>query len=97
MPGARTGASCYVVRMTRVKVLYFAAVRDLVGRDEEDLELPADTRTIDALSRWLERERPTLAGRLGVVRFARNECFVKGDEALAEGDVVALIPPVAGG
>jgi molybdopterin converting factor small subunit len=31
------------------------------------------------------------------VRFARNEEFVTNEERLAEGDVVAVIPPVSGG
>jgi molybdopterin converting factor subunit 1 len=81
----------------RVTVLYFAAVRDLAGVDEEGLELPTEVTTIDALCAHLERTRPALDGRLGHVRFARNEEFARGADALAEGDVVALIPPVAGG
>jgi molybdopterin converting factor small subunit len=40
---------------------------------------------------------PPLAGRLGPVRFARNEEFVEADALLAAGDVVAVLPPVAGG
>ena len=80
-----------------IRVLYFAAVRDLVGRDEEDLFLPDGIATIGDLAVFLAKHRPALAGRLGSVRFARNETFATNDEALAEGDVVAIIPPVAGG
>ena len=36
-------------------------------------------------------------GRLASVRFARNEEFAESRDAIAEGDVIALIPPVAGG
>jgi molybdopterin converting factor subunit 1 len=81
----------------RVKMLYFAAVRDLVARAEESLELPAGIGRVAELSRHLEAHHPALAGRLGGVRFAVNECFAAGDEAVADGDVVAVIPPVAGG
>ena len=81
----------------KIKLLYFAAVRELVGIDEEELVLPPDVATVADLSAWLERQRSVLAGRLGAVRFARNEAFARADEALADGDVVALIPPVAGG
>lgn len=80
-----------------IKVLYFAAVRDLVGKDEEKLVLPPEVATIDRLSAFLEERHAALAGRLGAVRFARNETFADAAERLAEGDVVALIPPVAGG
>lgn len=80
-----------------ITVLYFAAVRDLVGVAEESLELPAEITTIDALSRHLRTVHPALDGRLGSVRFARNEAFASGADAIASGDVIALIPPVAGG
>jgi molybdopterin converting factor subunit 1 len=79
-----------------VTVLYFAAVRDLVGTNEEKMTLP-DGIDVGRFARLLEAERPALAGRLAAVRFARNETFVTNDERLADGDVVALIPPVAGG
>lgn len=78
-----------------ITILYFAAVRDLVGVPEEKIE--ASARTVAELRAWLEKNRPALAGRLGSVRFARNEVFATEDERLADGDVIALIPPVAGG
>lgn len=81
----------------RVTLLYFAGVRDLVGRAREDLTLPPDVRSVGALAAWLERERPALAGRLATVRIARNEEFARVEDAIAEGDELALIPPVAGG
>jgi molybdopterin synthase sulfur carrier subunit len=71
-------------------------VRDLVGKDEERITLPG-AMTIAELGAFLARERPALAGRLGPVRFARNETFATEDERIADGDVIALIPPVAGG
>lgn len=81
----------------RVTVLYFAAVRDLVGAREEALEVPPGVDRIDALGRLLEAQHPALRDRLGQVRFAVNEELVSLDHALADGDVIALIPPVAGG
>jgi molybdopterin converting factor subunit 1 len=81
----------------KLTVLYFAAVRDLVGKDEEALDLPAEIRTVDALAAHLAARHASLEGRLRSVRFARNEEFAQGGDALQEGDVVALIPPVAGG
>jgi sulfur-carrier protein len=81
----------------KVRVLYFAAVRELVGRDEETLELPADVTTVGALAAHLQHTHEPLAGRLASVRFARNEEFARADDALADGDDVAVIPPVAGG
>lgn len=81
----------------KISLLYFAALRDLVGVDEERVELPPDVTTIGGLARFLVEHQPSLEGRLATVRFARNETFATNDEILADGDVVALIPPVAGG
>jgi molybdopterin converting factor subunit 1 len=80
-----------------IRVLYFAAMRDLAGRSEDDLTLPAEVATVGALAAHLERALPGFAERRAHVRIARNEAFAEDDEPLAEGDVLALIPPVAGG
>jgi molybdopterin converting factor subunit 1 len=80
----------------RLRILYFAAVRDLTGTDEETLDVPART-TIGELARLLQERTRELEGRLGAVRFARNEQFASAGDELAEGDVIAVIPPVAGG
>ncbi len=81
----------------RVRVLYFAAVRDLVGVADEAIDLPASVRSIRDFAAFVETRSPALAGRLDAVRFARNEVFAVPDDAIDEGDVIALIPPVAGG
>jgi molybdopterin converting factor subunit 1 len=80
-----------------VTILYFAAVRDLVGKDEERVALPGDVTTIGALADYLPKLHAPLDGRLSYVRFARNEEFAQPVDAIVEGDVIALIPPVAGG
>ncbi len=81
----------------RVTVLYFAAVRDLTGVDEEILDLPATVTTVRAFVAFLEGARPALAGRMSHVRVARNESFAAADDPIAASDTLALIPPVAGG
>ena len=79
-----------------ITLLYFAAVRDAMGASEETLDLPREVLTVGDLARLLEG-RPALSGKLGQVRFAVNETFADPDTKVAHGDVVALIPPVAGG
>ena len=46
---------------------------------------------------WIEAHRTALGGRLIATRFARNEVFADESDAIASGDVIAIIPPVAGG
>jgi molybdopterin synthase sulfur carrier subunit len=79
----------------KLTILYFAAVRELVGKDEEQIDFAGGT--IADLSSFLQKHQPALDGRLGSVRFARNEEFARNGDTLSDGDVVALIPPVAGG
>jgi len=81
----------------RIRLLYFAAVRDLTRLDEEWVELPGEVKTVRDLGPWLALRYPDLAAHVAAVRFARNEAFSTADEVFEEGDVVAVIPPVAGG
>lgn len=81
----------------KISVLYFAAVRDLVGVAGEAIEVGPAITTVGALSEELVRRHPALEGRLAPVRFAKNEAFTTLAEPIADGDVIALIPPVAGG
>lgn len=80
-----------------IQILYFAAIRDLTGKEQDTLTLAPDVCTIGALRAHLEVTVPALARRLDAVRWAKNEVFVAMDASLSDGDVIALIPPVAGG
>ncbi len=81
----------------KLSLLYFAAVRELLGRGEETLEVAVASATVAELLVELVRRHPQLAGRLDQVRVAVNETFADTDAVLRDGDAVALIPPVAGG
>jgi len=76
----------------RVRVLLFAALRERAGSSVHDLELPSGARAADVWSML-----PALGDRPDGILYARNKEYVEPDEPLAEGDEVALIPPVSGG
>ena len=80
----------------RIHVLYFAVFREKLGREGEMLEVPAGARVRDAIAALAKLHEPIakLAGRF---RIAVNQDFADDDRALADGDELALIPPVAGG
>jgi molybdopterin converting factor subunit 1 len=79
----------------RFDVLLFASLKDEVGpRFAVDLEGGA---TVADLRRALEAAHPAFArlGRRSLV--AVNEAYATDRELLHPGDVVAVLPPVAGG
>lgn len=80
-----------------VTLLYFAALRELLGTGEERVELAGEVSTVQQLADDLVKRHPTLRPHLASVRFAVNESFVDSHASVQDGDTVALIPPVSGG
>ena len=80
----------------RIDILYFAVLRERVGRDSETLELPAGADVRAARAAIAERHRG-IASLLPQVQSAVNRTMARDTTPLAEGDEVALLPPVAGG
>ncbi len=80
-----------------VQVLYFAALRELRGLDEEALALPAEVRTVQEFVLHLQQIRPSLRGKMASVRVALDEAFAADSDLLNGAQTIALIPPVAGG
>ena len=79
----------------RVLVRLFASYREAAGVGRIELELPPGATVKDAIFK-IVRDHPLIAeGRQVVI--ARNQEYVTPDEPLADGDEVALIPPVSGG
>ena len=89
-PSART------IRAMRVRIRYFAAVREALGVGEEQVELDPGASVGD-LHRLLESRHPALHGHRRGLRFAVGARFASSESPLAEGAEVALIPPVSGG
>ena len=79
-----------------VRVLYFAAARDIVGASDETVTVAAGA-TVAGLREVLFARYPSLAGHARSLRFAVNGEYALDDRVLGEGDEVAVIPPVAGG
>jgi len=79
-----------------VRVLFFSLLRDLAGTDRLALELPAPSNLGDAVA--LLRERfPSLGAWEGRLLLAVNGEYADRATELADGDEVAVMPPVQGG
>lgn len=79
-----------------MRVRLFAALREAVGRQELELELPEGS-TPEHAFRALAAQHPALAPRRGSLSAAVNRRYVAFDAPLAAGDEVVFIPPVSGG
>ena len=84
----------------KVRVLYFASLREQVGRSKEEVELPGDASTVGALRALLQARGGAWATALAegkLLRMAVNMDMVQADAAIKAGDEVAFFPPVTGG
>jgi molybdopterin synthase sulfur carrier subunit len=83
-----------------VKLLYFAWVRQKIGKSEETLALPEGVSTVRDLAQHLRTLGPGYAeafADLARLRAAANQVHVGFDERLSDGDEIAFFPPVTGG
>ena len=83
-------------RELKVQVLLFAAVAEQAGWTERMMTLPEGSRVAD-LRHIMLQTHPQIETSLSQARLAVNEVFANEDKTLHAGDVVAVIPPVAGG
>jgi molybdopterin synthase sulfur carrier subunit len=84
----------------RINVLYFASLREKLGKDAEALELPAGVATVAALRSHLRGKGgayETAFAEKILLRAAVNQDMVQPSAAVKAGDEVAFFPPVTGG
>ena len=79
--------------MPDITVEYFAILRELAGRQTEDLSTEAGTASV-LYAELADRYGFPEAGRMKV---AINEEFDDWNAVLKDGDSIVFIPPVAGG
>ena len=79
--------------MAQVTVRYWAGARDAAGRDEEQLDAPA----LGDLVQQLAHRTPALAEVLSVSSLLVDGQISRPSRVLADGDVVEVLPPFAGG
>lgn len=83
-----------------VKLLYFAWVREKVGRAEESVELSDGLETVADLVAWIKARGPEYAAafeRHEVIRAAIDQRHVRPTASIRGAREIAFFPPVTGG
>jgi MoaE-MoaD fusion protein len=80
----------------RIRVLLFGQLKDIVGQQEETLELAPGASLSEVVTRYGERF-PRFRALAGSIACSVNQEYATGSATLKDGDEVGLLPPVSGG
>ena len=83
-----------------VKVLYFAWVRERIGKAQEEIELPAGVATVGELMHWLAGRGEDYASAFAnprVIRAALDRTHVQPETRIGRASEIAFFPPMTGG
>ncbi len=83
-----------------MKVLYFAWIRERIGKPEEEVDLPASIATVGELMNWLRERGEEYAYAFDnpkVVRAALDKVHVEPAAKIANAREIAFFPPMTGG
>jgi molybdopterin converting factor subunit 1 len=82
--------------MLRVKVLFFASLKDRTGKRTIDLEIQ-DGSCVRDLKQLLSERFMGLSGILPSSLVSINRSYAFDEELISEGSEIAIFPPVSGG
>ena len=82
--------------MNRVKVLFFATLRDRAGTKSFELEIPSET-TVQDLKSMVVEAYPGLKDSMDTVVISINREFAFDENFVPQNAEVAMFPPVSGG
>lgn len=82
-----------------IKVLFFARVRDQLGVDRLQVELPEGINSLLQFTAHLVATHPSFAGIIDdpAVLVAVNQTLAHSNASIQDGDEIAYFPPVSGG
>ncbi len=80
----------------RVRVLLFGQLKDIIGHQEDSLDLPAGSNLSTVMTHYAARY-PKFQGLNNSIACSINQEYAQGTAVLKDGDEVGLLPPVSGG
>ncbi len=82
--------------MNKIKILFFATLRERAGVKSVELEIP-DQMTVRALKDTLANEYPNLKEVMKTVLVSIDREFALDEAVIPENAEIAMFPPVSGG
>jgi len=82
--------------MNRIKLLFFATIRDRAGTKSMELEVPMDM-TVQGLKNKIAEEYPNLKDSMKSVLITINREYAFDEAVIPQGAEMAMFPPVSGG
>lgn len=82
------------------KILYFARMRQIIGKGEEDIAIPGEVKTVSMLIDFLKDRDESYAAAFAdprIIRAAINQAHAPLDTPIAGAREIAFFPPVTGG
>jgi sulfur-carrier protein len=83
-----------------MKVLYFAWMRERIGKPEEEIEPPVGIATVRDLMQWLAGRGEEYAYAFEnpkIIRAAIDRTHVRPETAIGGAKEIAFFPPMTGG
>lgn len=82
------------------KLLYFARMRQIIGKAQEDIMIPADIVTVSGLIDFLKERDDAYASAFAdprIIRAAVDQTHAPLDASIKGAREIAFFPPVTGG
>ena len=83
-----------------MKLVYFAWIRERIGKEEEHIDLPDEVKTVQDLLVWQQQrgeEYEAAFDDLETVRVALDQFHAEADDEIGAAEEVAFFPPMTGG
>jgi molybdopterin synthase catalytic subunit len=82
--------------MIRIRVLFFANVKEILGKNSADLEIPQDL-SLNDFKKFLSQEFPEIEPHINNLVYSINQNFASDESVVPDGAEIAIFPPVSGG
>lgn len=83
-----------------MNILYFALIREHIGKSSETIDLPSGINTVGGVIDYLEGQGDNYQiafAQPDLIRAAVNDEYVGLDHAVSDADELAFFPPMTGG